>query len=135
GTGEETFRFYETQAPPDYLPDTEHYIEVKVEPGDLLGEPAWNEKKYTSSGDREKNNQLMLADRLFPNYRGAYVDLVKYDNVHAAKETASVQAGATFTLYQYDEETKAWTYAGRETTEGDGKIHFVVNGGIRYAVE
>ena len=135
GTGEETFRFYETQAPPDYLPDTEHYIEVKVEPGDLLGEPAWNEKKYTSSGDREKNNQLMLADRLFPNYRGAYVDLVKYDNVHAAKETANVQAGATFTLYQYDEETKAWTYAGRETTEGDGKIHFVVNGGIRYAVE
>ena len=135
GTGEETFRFYETQAPPDYLPDTEHYIEVKVEPGDLLGEPAWNEVKYTSSGDREKNNQLMLADRLFPNYRGAYVDLVKYDNVHAAKETANVQAGATFTLYQYDEETKAWTYAGRETTEGDGKIHFVVNGGIRYAVE
>ena len=135
GTGEETFRFYETQAPPDYLPDTEHYIEVKVEPGDLLGEPAWNEEKYTSSGDREKNNQLMLADRLFPNYRGAYVDLVKYDNVHAAKETANVQAGATFTLYQYDEETKAWTYAGRETTEGDGKIHFVVNGGIRYAVE
>ena len=47
----------ETQAPPDYLPDTEHYIEVKVEPGDLLGEPAWNEEKYTSSGDREKNNQ------------------------------------------------------------------------------
>lgn len=135
GTGEETFRFYETQAPPDYLPDTEHYIEVKVEPGDLLGEPAWNEEKYTSSDDREANNQLMLADRLFPNYRGAYVDLVKYDNVHAAKETANVQAGATFTLYQYDEETKAWTYAGRETTEGDGKIHFVVNGGIRYAVE
>ena len=135
GTGEETFRFYETQAPPDYLPDTEHYIEVKVEPGDLLGEPGWDEDKYTSSDDREANNQLMLADRLFPNYRGAYVDLVKYDNVHAAKETASVQAGATFTLYQYDEETKVWTYAGRETTEGDGKIHFVVNGGIRYAVE
>lgn len=135
GTGEETFRFYETQAPPDYLPDTEHYIEVKVEPGVLLGEPGWIEDKYTSSDDREANNQLMLADRLFPNYRGAYVDLVKYDNVHAAKETASVQAGATFTLYQYDEETKAWTYAGRETTEGDGMIHFVVNGGIRYAVE
>lgn len=134
GTGEETFRFYETQAPPDYLPDTEHYIEVKVEPGDLLGEPGWSEDEYTSS-DRETNNQLMLADRLFPNYRGAYVDLVKYDNVHAAKETARVQAGATFTLYQYDEETKTWTYAGRETTEGDGMIHFVVNGGIRYAVE
>lgn len=135
GTGEETFRFYETQAPPDYLPDTEHYIEVKVEPGDLLGEPGWDEDKYTSSDDREENNRLMLADRLFPNYRGAYVDLVKYDNVHAAKETASVQAGATFTLYQYDEETKAWIYAGRETTDGEGKIHFVVNGGIRYAVE
>lgn len=135
GTGEETFRFYETQAPPDYLPDTEHYIEVKVKPGDLLGEPGWSEDRYTSSDDREANNQLMLADRLFPNYRGAYVDLVKYDNVHAAKETASEQAGATFTLYQYDEETKVWTYAGRETTEGDGKIHFVVNGGIRYAVE
>ena len=134
GTAEETFRFYETQAPPDYLLDTGHYIKVTVGPGEILGEPGWNEKEYTSS-DRETNNQLMLADRLFPNYRGAYVDLVKYDNVHAAKDSASLQPGATFTLYQYDEDAKAWVYAGRDTTDTKGEIHFVVNGGIRYAVE
>ena len=134
GTAEETFRFYETQAPPDYLLDTDHYIEVTVGPGQLLGEPGWEDDKYTSA-DRETNNQAMLQDRLFPNYRGAYVDLVKYDNVHAAKDSSSEQQGATFTLYQYDEDAKAWVYAGRDTTDADGKIHFVVNGGIRYAVE
>ena len=134
GTAEETFRFYETQAPPDYLLDTDHYIEVTVGPGEILGEPGWEDNKYTS-GDREENNQAMLQDRLFPNYRGAYVDLVKYDNVHAAKDSASLQQGATFTLYQYDEDAKAWVYAGRDTTDTEGEIHFVVNGGIRYAVE
>lgn len=134
GKAAETFRFYETQAPPDYLLDTDHYIEVTVRPGEILGEPGWDGGKYTS-GDRDTNNQLMLADRLFPNYRGAYVDLVKYDNVHAAKDSASLQQGATFTLYQYDEDAKAWVYAGRDTTDTEGEIHFVVNGGIRYAVE
>lgn len=133
GTAEETFRIYETQAPSNYLPDTEHYIEVTVGPGQVLNAPEWNDK-YTES-DRETNNQAMLADRLFPDYRGAYVDLVKYDNVHAARDTASTQAGAGFTLYYYDETDRAWEYAGREVTDSDGKIHFTVNGGLKYAIE
>lgn len=134
GMQAETFRIYETQPPSDYLPDTEHYIEVNLTPGEVLTASEWNEEKYTK-GEREENNQAMLKDRIFPNYRGAYIDLVKYDNVYAAKESAKVQKGAGFNLYQYNPEKESWEYAGSATTDSSGKIHFTVNGGFSYAIE
>ena len=133
GTQPETYRFYETQAPYNYLKDETHYIEVTVGPGQVLPAPGWNDS-YTQHGDREANNQAMLEDRLFPNYQGAYIDLIKYDNVQGA-EAASPQKGADFTLYRYNEDTEAWEFAAQATTDGDGEIHFVVNGGRKYALE
>lgn len=133
GTQPETYRFYETQAPYNYLKDETHYIEVTVEPGQVLAAPGWNDT-YTQVGDREQNNQAMLDERLFPNYQGAYIDLVKYDNVQGAG-VANPQKGADFTLYRYNEDTGAWEFAAQATTDGDGEIHFVVNGGRRYALE
>ena len=133
GTQPETYRFYETQAPYNYLKDETHYIEVTVGPGQVLAAPGWNDT-YTQVGDREQNNQAMLDDRLFPNYQGAYIDLVKYDNVQGAG-VANPQKGADFTLYRYNEDTKEWEFAAQATTDGDGEIHFVVNGGRKYALE
>ena len=132
-TQPETYRFYETQAPYNYLKDETHYIEVTVGPGQVLAAPGWNDT-YTQVGDREQNNQAMLDDRLFPNYQGAYIDLVKYDNVQGAG-VANPQKGADFTLYRYNEDTGAWEFAAQAITDGDGEIHFVVNGGRRYALE
>lgn len=132
-TQPETYRFYETQAPYNYLKDETHYIEVTVGPGQVLPAPGWSDT-YTQVGDREQNNQAMLEDRLFPNYQGAYIDLVKYDNVQGAG-AASPQQGADFTLYRYNEDTGSWEFAAQATTDGDGEIHFVVNGGRKYALE
>lgn len=139
GTVAETFRIYETKAPDNYLLDTEHYITVTLNPGEVIGAPDlpsnWNDSKYAESTDRETNNTVMLGDRIFPDYRGAYVDLTKYDNVYAAKSTAEAQQGAGFTLYQYDEESETWVSAGSATTDEEGKLRFVVNGGLKYALE
>lgn len=146
GTAEETFRVYEETAPKDYLLDETHYIEFTLSPGQKLSDPVqWDKETHAASQDVEINNTAMRADRIFPNYCGAYVDLTKYDDIHAVKDTsAKPQNGAGFTLYRYDETAEKWVEAatgitgttGVETETGaDGKIHFVVDGGSKYALK
>src|SRR5699024_7628990 len=77
----------------------------------------------------------MLGDRIFPNYKGAYIDLTKYDNVHAAADTANGLSGAQFILYkQVDAENNTWERVQDKTTGTDGSLRFVVDGGV-YALE
>lgn len=146
GTAEETFRVYEETAPKDYLLDETHYIEFTLSPGQKLSDPVqWDKETHAASQDVEINNTAMRADRIFPNYCGAYVDLTKYDDIHVVKDTsAEPQNGAGFTLYRYDETALKWVEAatgitgttGVETETGaDGKIHFVVDGGSKYALK
>lgn len=135
GLVEETFRIYEKTAPAYYLKDEEHYISVTVKAGDDLKAPVWVEDTHAASEDRETNNEQMLNDRIFPNYRGAYVDLVKYDNIHSMKDAPATkaQAGAGFTLYQQTD--TGWIVAATsELTREDGAVHFTVNGGNVYAL-
>lgn len=126
GTDGETFRIYETQAPANYLRDTASYIEVTLKPGEKLEAPTWS--------DAYKNdNTTMLADRIFPNYKGAYVDLVKYNNVKESNPGAEdVQSGVTFTLYEKSGD--GWITSADGTTDEDGKIHLTVSGGKIYAI-
>lgn len=146
GTKPETFRVYEKTAPKDYLLDETHYIKFTLSPGQKLSDPVpWKKETHAASQDVEINNTAMRADRIFPNYCGAYVDLTKYDDIHAVKDTsAKPQNGAGFTLYRYDETAEKWVEAatgitgttGVETETGaDGKIHFVVDGGSKYALK
>lgn len=126
GTDGETFRIYETQAPANYLRDTASYIEVTLKPGEKLEAPTWS--------DAYKNdNTTMLANRIFPNYKGAYVDLVKYNNVKESNPGAEdVQSGVTFTLYEKSGD--GWITSADGTTDEDGKIHLTVSGGKIYAI-
>lgn len=146
GTKPETFRVYEKTAPKDYLLDETHYIKFTLSPGQKLSDPVpWKKETHAASQDVEINNTAMRADRIFPNYCGAYVGLTKYDDIHAVKDTsAKPQNGAGFTLYRYDETAEKWVEAatgitgttGVETETGaDGKIHFVVDGGSKYALK
>ena len=126
GTEEATFRIYETSAPDNYLSLKNKYIEFNLAPGQVLAVPEW---KVEYAND----NETMLDNRIFPNYKGAYIDLTKYDNVHAAKDTANPLNGITFRLYKRGTDG-TWTFAGEKTTEANGSLRFVVDSGI-YALE
>ncbi len=145
-----TFYIYEKSAPDNYLPDASNYITVTLTPGQVAdvetegGEElkkAWSESKYATSESTKVNNDAMLGDYIFPNYKGANIELVKYDNVRAAKNS-SVESekpaplnGVTFTLYQRTINPKGnWSRADSGITGKDGKIQFLVNPDMQYAL-
>nr|WP_076780160.1 FctA domain-containing protein [Lachnoclostridium phocaeense] len=124
GNAQETFRIYETKQPDNYLLDKEQSVKVTVEPGDSLQAPTWN--------DRYVNHDAAMLDaRIFPNYKGAYIDLTKFDNVHGS-EDAKALGGATFTLYQKTGDT--WTASATGQTDEKGQLRFTVTEGPVYAV-
>lgn len=121
----ETFHIRETKAPNNYIAVDDLSIETTVTAGKIQDYPVWN--------DNYKNqDSVMVANRIMPNYKGAYVDLTKYDNVHGAK--GNPLKGASFTVYRYDSDNENWVVASTQSTNKDGKIHFVVSGGERYAL-
>ena len=122
---EETFRIRETKAPNNYIAVDDLSIETTVQAGKIQTTPEWKD-------DYKNQDSVMAANRIMPNYKGAYVDLTKYDNVHGAK--GNPLEGASFTVYRYDSETQTWVVASTQSTNKDGKIHFVVSGGERYAL-
>lgn len=124
-SNQETFRIRETKAPNNYIAVDDLSIETIVRAGEIQTIPTW-EDSYRN------NNTEMVADRIMPNYKGAYIDLTKYDNVHGAN--GSPLEGASFTVYRYDSENENWVVASTQSTNEYGKIHFVVNGGERYAL-
>ena len=127
GKGEETFRIKETKEPFNYLKDTSSYIEFTIGNGVVQGEPIW-------SSSYANNDDLMLTHRIFPNYNGAYIDIVKYDDRHDVPSAALYEGkDAVFTLYKYVE-GQGWTNGTEMTTDEEGKIHFVVEGGAKYAL-
>lgn len=145
-----TFYIYEKSAPDNYLPDASNYITVTLTPGQVAdvetegGEElkkAWSESKYATSESTKVNNDAMLGDYIFPNYKGVNIELVKYDNVRAAKNS-SVESekpaplnGVTFTLYQRTINPKGnWSRADSGITGKDGKIQFLVNPDMQYAL-
>lgn len=122
---EETFRIRETKAPNNYIAVDDLSIETTVQAGKIQTTPEWKD-------DYKNQDSVMVANRIMPNYKGAYVDLTKYDNVHGAK--GNPLEGASFTVYRYDSETQTWVVASTQSTNKDGKIHFVVSGGEKYAL-
>lgn len=126
GKGTECFRIKETKEPFNYLKDTNSCIEFTIENGEVQSEPEWS-SSYS--------NQEMLSKRIFPNYNGAYIDIVKYDDRHDVSSAAPYTGkDAVFTLYKYVQET-GWTEAATSlTTDAEGKIHVVVEGGVKYAL-
>ena len=139
GNQEETFRIYETKAPQNYLLNSTSCIEFKMEPGNVLSAPelpeVWVGSKYAMEENTpEQNDQAMLADYIFPNYRGAYINVTKYGNVHDANPE-KVLAGMKFTLYKKNEATDTWKeYVQEAATDSNGYVGFVVENGI-YALE
>ena len=121
---QETFRIYETKQPDNYLLDKEQSVKVTVEPGDSLQAPTWNDSYVNQDA-------AMLDARIFPNYKGAYIDLTKFDNVHGS-EDAKALGGATFTLYQKTGDT--WTASATGQTDEKGQLRFTVTEGPVYAV-
>lgn len=134
----ETFRIREKKAPTNYLPDTENYIDITVEPRQIIEAYNLHNEDGTwpyTSGDRGENNKSMLSNKNFPNYNGAWIDITKYDDTYAAQPSATL-GGAVFTLYEYNANTKTWSSAGSQTTSSEnGTLRFVVRGGTQYAIE
>lgn len=134
----ETFRIREKEAPTNYLQDTESYIDITVEPRQIMEAPDLHNVDGTwpyASGDRDENNKNMLANQNFPNYNGAWIDITKYDDIYAAQPSATL-GGAVFTLYEYNANTETWSSAGSQTTSTEnGALRFVVRGGTQYAIE
>ena len=140
--GETTFRIYETRQPDNYLLDRENYAEFTLKPGESQNAPVWN-PSYLALSSEEKD-KTMLSARIFPNYRGAYVDIVKYDNVRSAIESEAEEErgtleGAPFTLYRWTEDSAEeggghWDVADNRSTDSKGSLHFTVDGGSIYAV-
>lgn len=146
-----TFYIYEKSAPDNYLPDESSYIKVTtLMPGQVIDveteakeelQKQWTQTKYVTSGSIKNNNEAMLGDYIFPNYKGANIELVKYDNVRAAKNN-SVESekpnplnGVTFTLYQRTINSQGnWSRADSGITGKDGKIQFLVNPDMQYAL-
>lgn len=121
----ETFHICETKAPNNYIAVDDLSIETTVQAGEIQDYPVWKD-------DYKNQDSVMVANRIMPNYKGAYVDLTKYDNVYEAK--GNPLEGASFTVYRYDSETQTWVVASTQSTDKDGKIHFVVSGGEKYAL-
>lgn len=125
GTGTNTFYIFEKTAPDGYPKEEALYIKADLTPGQKITAPAWN-KAWANE------NATMLANYIFPNYRGAYVDLVKYGNVREGNPTADdVMSGVTLRLYEKSGDT--WIESASEITD-EGKVRFTVVGGRTYAV-
>lgn len=126
GTGTNTFYIFEKTAPDGYPKEEALYIKADLTPGQKITAPAWD-KTWANE------NATMLANYIFPNYRGAYVDLVKYGNVREGNPTADdVMSGVTLRLYEKSGDT--WIESASEITDEEGKVRFTVVGGRTYAV-
>ena len=75
----------------------------------------------------------MLENNIFPNYRGAYIDLVKYGNVREGNPTKEdLMSGVTLMLYEKSGDS--WIESASQTTDENGYVRFTVVGGRTYAV-
>lgn len=134
---EGTYRIYETEAPSgDYLLNKDQYIEVTLTPGaDVRTADGWTWTSGTS-------DKALLNAYVMPNYKGAFIEVTKYDNMKEAEELENeearpaVLAGAGFTLYAREAGSEGqWTVYSQEATTGDdGKVRFTVNRGYEYAI-
>ncbi len=140
--GETTFRIYETRQPNNYLLNRDNYAKFTLKPGESQTVPVWVASYLELSP--EKKDGTMLSARIFPNYRGAYVDIVKYDNVRSAIESEAEEErgtleGAPFTLYRWKEDpaeegSGCWDVADNRSTDSEGSLRFTVDGGSIYAI-
>lgn len=126
GTDVQTFYIFEKTPPDDYLKDESFYIKADLTPGQKSVAAQWKEEW---SGD----NGTMLANCIFPNYRGAYIDLIKYGNVREGNPTEEdLMSGVTLMVCEKSGDN--WIESANKTTDTDGRVHFTVVGGKTYAV-
>ena len=89
GTEAHTFYIFEKTAPEGYPKEEALSIKAELVPGQKITASEWQE-------EWAKDNATMLENYIFPNYRGAYVDLVKYGNVREGNPTEDdVMSGVT----------------------------------------
>ena len=126
------FLVREVGAPAGYVvEDSIDGITVEVQPGKLTDCGKYDAKTMQTS-DRQANDEAMLAAQIFPNYRGAVVELQKYDNVHGSVSYAPLE-DAGFTIYSRQTDG-SWTAEANAITGKDGKLSFTVQGGKVYAL-
>lgn len=126
GTEAHTFYIFEKTAPEGYPKEEALYITAELTPGQKVTASKWQE-------EWAKDNETMLAHYIFPNYRGAYVELVKYGNVREGNPTENdVMSGVTLGLYEKNGDS--WIESASGITDEDGKVRFTVVGGRTYAV-
>lgn len=137
--GQEThFRIYETSAPTGYLKDTVTRLDVTLSPGDSAvtkADPTNASWTQTWKEKYEGELKQILDDLIFPNYRGAYVDITKYANVkESAEKDQKTQEGVTLVLYEKEGDTWKTEPSATAETDKSGYVHFMVTGGSVYAV-
>ena len=126
------FLVREEGAPAGYVVEDDiDEIPVTVLPGGRTDCGKYDAKTMQTS-DRQANDKAMLAAQIFPNYRGAVVELTKYDNVYGSLSSAPL-ADAVFTIYSRQTDG-SWTAEANATTGADGKLSFTVQGGKVYAL-
>lgn len=126
GTEAHTFYIFEKTAPEGYPKEEALSIKAELVPGQKITASEWQE-------EWAKDNATMLENYIFPNYRGAYVDLVKYGNVREGNPTEDdVMSGVTLRLYE--KSGGSWIESASGITDEDGKVRFTVVGGRTYAV-
>ena len=126
GTDVQTFYIFEKTPPKDYLKDESLCIKADLTPGQKITASEWK-------AEWEKDNTTMLENNIFPNYRGAYIDLVKYGNVREGNPTKEdLMSGVTLMLYEKSGDS--WIESASQTTDENGYVRFTVVGGRTYAV-
>lgn len=126
----DSFQIKEISAPAGYLEEHPQII-VELKPGESETHGDYD-KDTMGTADRDANDAAMLAERIFPNYPGAVINIIKYDNMKEATTSAPLQ-GAAFTLYS-KAANGTWQFVTTETTGDAGKVTFTVPGNMRYAV-
>lgn len=124
-----TFRVQEISSPYGYL-DEYPYADIEVKPGQIIVHGNYDPGTMHTE-DREANDAKMLEKLIYPNYRGAVIELTKYDNMHGTTETPL--EGATFTLYQQTNDGN-WNQIASETTDENGSVRFTTTSGSIYAL-
>ena len=67
----------------------------------------------------------MLENNIFPNYRGAYIDLVKYGNVREGNPTKEdLMSGVTLMLYEKSGDS--WIESASQTTDENGYVRLLL---------
>ncbi len=134
------FHIYETKQPDNYLLNSSNCVEVTLTPGQSMEAPVWDDTYLKE----ENKDEVMLANRIFPNYRGAYIELTKYDNVRESIEAEpekdrGILAEVPFILYRWidnpeEEDGGHWEQDTTRYTDEQGFVRFTVDGGNKYAV-